>query len=69
MAISHAMTRNELKQIRSRLGVTQTQLAEQLGVTQNTVARWEMGARGIPEPTARLIERLAAEGRKAKRKR
>jgi DNA-binding transcriptional regulator YiaG len=62
------MTRDEVKQIRKRLELTQTQLAEQVGVTQNTVARWEMGVYSIPEPTARLIERLAAEGRATKRK-
>ena len=62
------VTGDEVRKIRARLGVTQTQLAEWLGLTRNTVARWEMGLRGIPEPTARLIARLAAEGRQTKRK-
>jgi transcriptional regulator with XRE-family HTH domain len=49
--------------------MTQTKLAQAVGVTQNTIARWEMGVRGIPEPAARLIERLVAERRpKTKRK-
>ena len=61
------MTPTRLKQLRQRLGLTQTELAAQLGVTQNTVARWETSVRGIPEPTARLIELLVAD-RKPKRK-
>lgn len=62
------MTKNELKQARSALEMTQTELAQEVGVTQNTVARWEMGVRGIPEPAARLIGRLLTERRPKKRK-
>ena len=50
-----------LRTIRKRLGLTQALLAEQLGVASNTVARWERGERSIPEPVARLIQRLMAE--------
>ncbi len=50
------MTPEQLKRIRARLTMTQAQLAATLGVRQETVARWEIGSRGIPEPTARLIE-------------
>jgi len=56
----------ELRRARAGLGLTQAQLAERLGVTKNTVARWEVGIRGIPEPTARLIG-LIAKGVKAKK--
>ena len=35
--------------------------ATDLGVHQVTVARWETGARGIPEPVARLVLRLVAD--------
>jgi DNA-binding transcriptional regulator YiaG len=55
------MRPDELKRIRSRLGLTQTQLAVRLGVTQNTVARWEIGDRRITPPMAQLIERIAKE--------
>lgn len=33
-----------IKLLRSRLGLTQNEFAEQLGVTQATVSRWESGA-------------------------
>jgi DNA-binding transcriptional regulator YiaG len=55
------VTPAELKRIRAKLSMTQAALAAELGVRQETVARWEIGTRGIPEPTARLIERIAAE--------
>ncbi len=51
----------QLKRIRVRLKMTQAKLAAAVGVRQETVARWEIGSRGIPEPTARLIERIAKE--------
>lgn len=38
----------DLKAYRERLGLSQTGLAEQLGVTSNTVARWEREEMGIP---------------------
>jgi DNA-binding transcriptional regulator YiaG len=62
------VTPTELKRIREALGLTQEGLAESLGVTKGTVSRWEAGLRGIPEPAARLAERLRNE-RRAKRKR
>jgi len=34
-----------IKQARKKLGLTQAQLATELGVAENTVARWERGER------------------------
>jgi len=48
----------EMKRIRDELGLTQEELAEELGVHRVTVARWEAGDRGIPEPVARLLLRI-----------
>jgi transcriptional regulator with XRE-family HTH domain len=63
------MTSQELRRLRSGLGLTQAQLADKVGVTQNTVARWEIGLRRIPEPVSRLLARLKTEGgAKAKRR-
>lgn len=55
------MTPAALRAIRLRLGWTQAELAEAIGVDHNTVSRWEIGERGIPEPTARLVERIEKE--------
>ncbi|MBI3800222.1 MAG: helix-turn-helix transcriptional regulator [Deltaproteobacteria bacterium] len=57
------MTRDELKALRARLGLTQYELAEKVGVARNTINRWEMGIRRIPEPVARLVDYLAKEVR------
>ena len=41
----------DIKSIRERLGLTQEQLANKLGVSWATVARWERG-KGEPSPLA-----------------
>ena len=61
------MTGEELRRIRKRLGWTQVQLADRVGVVANTVARWERNEVPIQEPAARLIRLLAAGEVKAKR--
>ena len=62
-----AMTGRELRSIRQKLALTQAALAEAIGVTSNTVARWERGEMAISEPAARLLEKLAGERKIAKR--
>ena len=62
------MSGKELRAIRDKLGWTQVQLAEALGVTPNTVARWERDEVGIREPMARLIQTVySAEKKKGVR--
>ncbi len=61
------MTGKKLSEIRDRLQWTQAKLGEALGVTGNTVARWERGEMKISEPAARLVLRIQAE-QKAKPK-
>ena len=56
----------ELRRLRAELALTQTQLAEELGVHRVTVARWETGERGIPEPVARLLQRIRADKKRKK---
>jgi transcriptional regulator with XRE-family HTH domain len=55
------MTPEELKALRASLGLTQDELAEKVGVARNTINRWEMGIRSIPEPVARLMNYLTKE--------
>jgi DNA-binding transcriptional regulator YiaG len=51
----------EIPVLRAKLGWTQMALAEAMGVTSNTVARWERGEMAISEPAARLLQKIAAE--------
>lgn len=54
------MTPSELKQTRQALNLTQAQLAAQLQVGRNTVARWEMGEVPISRVTELAIRYLVA---------
>lgn len=49
------MTHTELRPYRERLGLTQGAAARLIGVDGRTWRYWEAGARGIPEPVARLL--------------
>jgi transcriptional regulator with XRE-family HTH domain len=57
------MKAKELRGIRKRLGWSQRQIAEAVGVTTNSVARWERGEMNIGEPSARLIRMIAAQNK------
>lgn len=61
------MTGREFRSIRQQLALTQAALAEAIGVTSNTIARWERGEMTISEPAARLLEKLAEERKIARR--
>lgn len=52
------MTGPELRAVRQKLKLTQRGMADRLGVSWNTVARWERGEQRIPEPVARLARFL-----------
>ena len=64
-------------QLRKACNITQVQLAEALGVSQQTVQSYEVGRRRIPVSTLRLLaktlavslDELMAEGEHAPRKR
>ena len=57
--MANDMTGVAVRRIRKRLGLTQVELAKTLGVSGNTVARWERGEVRITEPVARLIRFVA----------
>jgi putative transcriptional regulator len=47
--IAVIMEKDELKKFREDLELSQAELAKQLKVATNTVSRWEIGTRKIPE--------------------
>jgi transcriptional regulator with XRE-family HTH domain len=49
----------QFKRIRERLGITQAELARQLGVSRAAVSRWERGVRGIDSVLAFAMNCLA----------
>jgi len=54
------MTSTDLKSLRARLGWSQSRLAERLGVTRNTVNRWEMGLHPIAPMAILLLRTIKA---------
>jgi excisionase family DNA binding protein len=43
------MDKDALKKFREKVGLTQSGLADALSVANNTISRWELGTRAIPE--------------------
>ena len=71
MLYSRVMDGTELRALREKVGMTQEQLAKELGVAANTVARWERGERTIPPhlPLAlKTIEQSYKESKKGGKK-
>jgi DNA-binding XRE family transcriptional regulator len=57
------VTPHQLKAARERLGLTQTTMAEALGVVRESVNRWERGAVAIPKSIALAVKFLLKEGK------
>lgn len=55
--IAH-MNGEELKAFRERLDLSQEQLAKELKVASNTISRWELGTRKIPEYLELALETI-----------
>ncbi|MCD9187261.1 MAG: helix-turn-helix domain-containing protein [Pyrinomonadaceae bacterium] len=60
------MEGKELKQKRESLGLTQTELAEILGVKMNTVYRWESGILDVPKSIELAMETVERNHKKSK---
>jgi len=58
------MTKDELKIFREKLGMTQSELAAALKVAPNTVSRWELGERKIPEFLDLALKTIERESQK-----
>ena len=54
----------DVKALRSRLGISQNELAQRLKVTASTVARWEQG---VMKPSPMAVKQLEALERRAGR--
>lgn len=52
------MTGAQIKELRKSLGYTQARLAEEVGVTANTVARYERGELKPSPPVMKLLKLL-----------
>ena len=63
-----AISSKQLKKRRGRLGLTQAELAKAMGVTWNTVARWETERRRVPKMAAILLGYLDERSERHKRK-
>ena len=58
------MTKAELRRARERLGMTQLELAEALGMQRNTIVRMENGSHAIMRTTELAIKYLLLAMRK-----
>jgi len=52
------MTGEEIKNLRKALGYTQAKLAEEVGITANTIARYERGELKPSSPVLKLLKLL-----------
>jgi putative transcriptional regulator len=52
------MTGEQIKELRKSLGYTQARLAEEVGVTPNTIARYERDEFKPSSPVRKLLEML-----------
>jgi transcriptional regulator with XRE-family HTH domain len=60
------MNGQELKERRLKLGLTQRQLSNLLGVSENTVYRWEAGSLSILPKKVSAFEKIEAKLSKRK---
>lgn len=55
------MNKDELLSLRKRLNLTQSQMAEKLGITLSAVFKLESGENNMSKPVAMLAEKLTQE--------
>ena len=62
------MVGEEVRAARRKLGLTQAEFAERVGVARNTVVRWEAGTLTVGTTAAILIRLLAKQAQKRRRR-
>jgi transcriptional regulator with XRE-family HTH domain len=68
MVYNDDMTSKDLKTWRKKNGYTQIKLANILGVTNQTIFRWESGERSIPSFLHLTLECVEKKGDESRRK-
>lgn len=48
----------DVKRIRTKLGITQAELARRLGTSRRNIENWEQGTRGIGDTNAEKLRKL-----------
>ncbi len=56
---------NPIRRIRHELGLTQSELGDELGVNLSTVWRWEKGHLPVSKVVLSAVERLKEQGSRA----
>lgn len=66
--LASPLTGADLKRRREAIPLTQAQLAERLGTSQQTVTRWETGAQRIERPKTLALALTALERESAEQR-
>jgi DNA-binding transcriptional regulator YiaG len=53
------VTPEQIKELRATLGLSQSELAKEIGVKTNTVQHWECGIRNPSSAAQKSLEKLA----------
>jgi len=58
------MTKRQFRNLRKSIGLSQTKLAQEMGVTLRTITRWETGEFPIPRIAELALKTVVMEAKK-----
>ena len=58
------MTKKQFRDLRRSVGLSQTKLAQKMGVTLRTVTRWETGTFPVPKIAGLALKTVVMEAKK-----